>query len=84
MMGKAGCRQVCRKNVISSHGTESEQYFLPSDSVSQSIQMSKVSLDEQTHKVDQFFLGLGHGHGIKAGSWELFLLKPDLSTLITL
>lgn len=43
--------------------------------------MSKVSLDERTCKVDQFFLGLEHGQGVKAGSWELLLPKPDLSTL---
>lgn len=84
MMGKAGCRQACCKKVISWHGTESELVFLPSDSVSQSIQMSKVSLDERTRKVDQFFLGLEHGQGVKAGSWELLLPKPDLSTLTTL
>lgn len=46
--------------------------------------MSKVSLEEGAHKVDQFFLGSEHGQGVKTGSWGLFIPKPDLSTLITL
>lgn len=75
---------MLQEKVISWHGTASDLCFMPSDSISQSIQMSKISLDEQTHKAEQFFLGLGPGQSVKAGPWKLILLKPDLSTLITL
>lgn len=86
-MGKESCRQEGWKKVISCFGTESELYFLPFDSVNQNTQMSKVSLEKETHKVDQFLVqGIKTGlvQGVKTGSWGLFIPKHDLSTLITL
>jgi len=56
---------------------------MPSDSVSQGIQMSRISLDKCVHQINRFFRGVGLGQGVKAGSQEPLLPKPDLAGFVT-